>query len=178
MPDEVQAAYICPSCSSHLERRGGDHGIFWACPQCGGRAVGLGLVKRTLDPSLITQLWTMARSEGRGHDRTCPSCGRSMNEVTLPDEHLPALDVCTRCELVWFDPKKYEAFPLHPPPPAEPELPVEGRQILAIEQAKIVAERARREAAHEPPEEWWKFIAAIFGMPVKEDQEEMLDRPP
>lgn len=180
MPISTDPVCVCPVCSTPLERQTSDHGVFWSCPRCGGRAVGLGLLKRMRDAALITRLWVAAEDGAAPHGRLCPVCGGRMRQVTLPDEQIPTVDVCIVCELVWFDPNKYEKLPA-PLPPAEPALPEEGRRLLAqavaIQQVTRMADERRREAQGEPPEEWWKIVASIFGVPVKED-EVMLQRPP
>lgn len=180
VPISTDPVYACPDCSTPLERRAGDHGVFWRCPRCGGRAVGLGPLKRACDVSLITRLWGGAHGSVPRH-RPCPICGDPMREVTIPNEQLPTVDVCLVCQLVWFDPNEYEAFPATRPlapsaPPQAPAVPQEARQAFAIEKVKVMAEQRDRDAGR-APEEWWKFLAGFFGMPVKEGKD-MLHRPP
>jgi membrane associated rhomboid family serine protease len=75
-----------------------------------------------------------------------------------------------------FDPEEYEALP-KTSHPTEPQLPLEARTILAVAQVKSIEERARQEGGSEPPDEWWKYVAGFFGLPVVADAE-MLHRPP
>lgn len=108
-----------------------------------------------------------------------------MHVVMLND--LPKLEICRLCEFVWFDAKAYESFPAGAAAatvaasaqdvPATRELPEDARLILATEQSRLIAERARQQSHGDPPDAWWKYVAAFFGMPVR-DGEEQLDRPP
>jgi membrane associated rhomboid family serine protease/Zn-finger nucleic acid-binding protein len=183
------AATLCPSCGHALEeRRSETHGVVWTCPACGGAAIGVGLLKQLRDPRLVTQAWLTAESMPSGLGRPCPMCGRRMRSVTLPT--LPHLEICTLCGIVWFDRQAFEAFPaagVQPhgaiPPTGDwaaatdAALPVEARAVLAAERAKAVAEHARQQTGNDPPDTWWKYVAALFGMPVR-DGEDQLDRPP
>jgi membrane associated rhomboid family serine protease/ribosomal protein L37AE/L43A len=189
-------AYVCPSCGHALEeRRSETHGVIWACPACGGRAIGLGLLKRLKDPNLVTQAWLAAQSAAPGHGRPCPACRGGMRTVAAGG--LPKLDICTLCEIVWFDPKVYEAFPgavaaagaAAGGAPSTGDwtavpgaaLPANAQVIVAPERSNAVAGHSEQVAAQQsqgdPPEEWWKYVAALFGMPVL-DGKEQLDRPP
>ncbi len=138
--------------------------------------MGLGLLRRSLDPSLVTHAWISARSGEAGAGRPCPMCGAPMRLVSVPGVPPVALDVCTVCELIWFDPAEYEVLPRQPRA-AEPLLPPEAAAAPPIAEVRGGAERRRRDGQHEPPGEWWKYLAGLFGMPV-EDGEETLYRPP
>ena len=176
--------YTCPACGHELERRLEGHGVFWDCPACGGRAAGVGLLKQVRDPALVTRAWLTAESHA-ADGRPCPMCGRPMHVVTL--DGLPKLEICRLCEFVWFDAKAYEGFPAGtaaaaatpstPDVPATRELPEDARLILATEQSRLIAERAQQQSHGAPPDAWWKYVAAFFGMPVR-DGAEQLDRPP
>ncbi len=85
------------------------------------------------------------------------------------------LDVCKRCEFVWFDPKEFEVIPPPPPTPKEPgemdekDLPQAAREALAIYKVQQMAEQAR---AEDPtPDANWKTVPAIFGLPVELDSD-------
>jgi membrane associated rhomboid family serine protease len=166
----------------------------WTCPGCGGRAIGAALLKQLRDPGLVTQAWVAAESIPPGRGRPCPMCGGGMRNVVL--DGLPKLDICTLCRMVWFDPKAYEAFPAGgagrpvgtaaPPGGLSPAdwaavpdaaLPADARVILASARAEALAEHTRQRSGDRPPDEWWKYVAALFGMPVLEGAEQ-LRRPP
>lgn len=177
----TEPAHICPHCSTLLERHTSDDGVFWGCPGCGGRAVDLGLLRRTSDVTMVTRLWVAAHGSA-SRSRPCPICGNPMREVTIPDTQVPPLDVCLACKLVWFDPKEYEAFPARPTPPqpAAPEAPdvqEEARAAFAKEQVKAMSAHRDLEESYGPPRNFWKLLAGLFGMPVNEGQE-LLHGPP
>lgn len=143
--------------------------------------MGLGLLRKTGDVTMVTRLWVAAHGSA-SHGRPCPLCGKPMREVTIPQAQLPPLDACMACQLVWFDPKEYEAFPARPapPPPAARETldpQQEARQALAIEQVKAMSALREEAESSGPPRNFWKLLAGLFGMPVKEGQE-LLHRPP
>ena len=126
---------------------------------------------------MVMRLWTAALASTT-HRRSCPVCAAPMREVTISDAQLPPVDVCRKCQLVWFDPQEYEAFPTNPDPPRPPSPPEidagqEARTAFAVQQVKAIAQ----EEDFGPPAEWWKFLAGLFGMPVKSGQE-ILHRPP
>lgn len=188
------ARYVCPSCGRVLEERRSDtHGVMWTCPGCGGRAIGAGLLKQLRDPGFVTQAWLAAESTPPGR-RPCPMCGGGMRDVVL--DGLPKLGICTLCGIVWFDAHAYETFPAAgagrlagtaaPPGGSSPAdwaavpdaaLPADARVILAGARAEALAEHARQQSGDDPPDEWWKYVAALFGMPVL-DGAEQLQRPP
>lgn len=146
-----------------------DHGVFWRCPACGGRAVGVGLLRKSISPAFLTRLWVAAREGHAIRQRLCPMCAKQMLEVPPPDEARgPTLDVCRVCQLVWFDPGEYEAMPLLPHPPT-PELPLALRESLATLEAAEIAEAGRQTGQTDAPDEWWKYIARFFGLPIKYD---------
>ncbi len=81
----------------------------------------------------------------------------------------PRVDVCRRCEFLWFDPSEFEQLPSRPAP-EEPPLSEQAQEILATAKAQAIAERARGgEYSTEPPDELWKYLPALLGMPVEYD---------
>ncbi|PYL06247.1 MAG: hypothetical protein DME34_09385 [Verrucomicrobia bacterium] len=168
MPD--QSNFLCPSCQLPLKETRTAHGFFWSCETCGGRAVTIELLRRTFTPECINPLWLHAlRGEGtRG--RPCPECRKPMLAVTLSTNAPVDVDVCQHCHFVWFDAGEADALKPRPMPPAEPELPQKARELLAMEEIKRIADEARgSDFDSEPPDEWWKYIAGFFGMPVEYD---------
>ena len=132
--------------------------------------MSLAVLRKSAPSAYVNRLWASAR-EGRGGRRPCPACEQPMIEVALPSEAKPAmLDVCRACHFVWFDPREYEVVPALPPPPEEPPLPREARELLALHQVELIAERARGgELGAEPPDEAWKVLPGIFGLPVEHE---------
>jgi membrane associated rhomboid family serine protease len=162
--------FTCPRCRRRLVQTRTEHGIFFVCPGCGGRAVSLSVVRRMAGPDPARRLWSAANGGEAQPGVGCPICRRSMAQVPLPvdGEQVP-LDVCTGCQFVWFDPAELEKLPKAPPEPSEKKpLPQEAREKIAIAEAEAVGKRAGRD--DDPltgPEETWKWIPGLFGMPVE-----------
>jgi len=148
------------------------NGIIWRCEKCDGRAVGLQLLRRTFAPESINPLWLHAiHNEGRTA-RPCPSCGNAMIEVALDSSSGIRVEVCRICEFVWFDSgetQTLQARPL-PKPKMQVILPQEAREAIALAKVQQLGEQARgSDFDSAAPDEWWKSIAAFFGMPVEFD---------
>ena len=155
--------FLCPHCRGTLARTSIQSGIVWVCGRCGGRAMSLGLLRKTAPKTYLDRLW-QAAGAGREAGRPCPACDRPMRQASGPAPAAPTLDVCRLCQFVWFDPREFAQLPPLPPPPAEPELPPEARQALAMVQVELIAERARE--APQPADEW-KIVAGVLGLPVE-----------
>lgn len=144
-------------------------GISWTCGNCGGRGVTLELLRNKFTTASINPLWLHAiRGEGTSGD-SCPSCRNAMTQVALADTATVKVDVCRVCHLVWFDPHEFETLTPHTST-GPPELPAKAREMVAlarIEQLAKTAEGPDFDSA--PPDEWWKNIAAAFGIPVEFD---------
>jgi Zn-finger nucleic acid-binding protein len=158
---------ICPSCQRTLIQVRMSHGIFWSCENCGGRAVGVELLRRTFTPQSINPLWLHAiKSEGQS-GRRCPSCRNSMIEVKLSDTAEIKVDVCRLCHFVWFDAKEVETLVPRAAAPPKPEMPQKAREATAMLEIERLANEARRSDYDfdiAPPDEWWKQIAAFLGV--------------
>src|SRR5450432_3364048 len=96
--------FTCPRCATPLAQVKMEHGIFWACETCGGRALNVELLRRTFTKESINPLWQHVLANAGSVGRPCPCCGRAMAEVALIDQpDSPAVDVCRLCHFVWFD---------------------------------------------------------------------------
>lgn len=167
--------FTCPNCGGTLTRTPEKAGIFWDCHGCGGRAVGVALLRSTIGQERVRAIWSQALGAPE-EGRPCPICNRAMSEVFMgvPGETLK-LGVCRRCEFVWFDAAEYEAIPPPPPPPKDPlavdekALPQAAREALALYQVHKIAERAQ---AEDPaPDANWKAVPALLGLPVEMDSD-------
>lgn len=120
--------------------------------------------------ALVNSLWMAARNGGP-KKRICPSCMHRLTEVPVPNESF-GLDICTGCGFVWFDASEYQWLPK-----AEPASPKEGNKPLPPELAQKMAlhrvEQIRRRANESKtcPDETWKYVPALFGIPVEFDDE-------
>jgi len=162
--------FICPNCRNRLSRTQNKIGFYWVCPNCGGRAVSVPLLRRVLARDYVNSLWAAARDGEGTPGRRCPACDRRMLEVAvLTAGESIKLDVCKSCEFVWFDPSEFESAPACAPEPGKQDvadrsaLPQAAREKLAIYEARLLAEQK----GDELPDAGWKTIPAIFGMPVE-----------
>src|SRR5437773_7918438 len=124
----METEFFCPRCNLSLKEVRMSHGVFWTCDKCGGRAVGLELLRRTFTPESINPLWRHTISgEGKVGPR-CPSCRRPMIDVALSENAAVNVDVCRLCHFVWFDTHEVETLVPRPLPAASPEMPQATRR--------------------------------------------------
>lgn len=129
--------FTCPNCQASLMRRSGPSGIYWACPHCSGRLVGVAPLRNVMPREEINRVWRAAR-DGEGWERRpCPACRHRMWEIyPRSPASGPPLDVCETCHMLWFDPDEFSlvtgdapavaptATPSPPPPaPRAPDVP-------------------------------------------------------
>jgi Zn-finger nucleic acid-binding protein len=155
----------CPRCHQQLEKTTTPHGVFFGCPSCGGKALGVDVLRRTFAREEINAVWRRAVSSEGTAGPACPSCRNAMIEVSATaDEHPLRIDVCRLCHFLWFDADELARFtPLPPKPePAEQELPPEARQALAIAQVQLMAEQAERQEKMERSADAVELLAYIL----------------
>ncbi len=172
--------YVCPRCHQQLTRTQGEKGVVYCCQQCGGRAVAVAVLRQIVPRDEVKQLWLLAREHAAKPGVDCPICGRSMAEVPLAvGDSEVHLDVCAKCQYVWFDPNEMDQLPVLASAPSDRErIPEQLREQIAIAQIERVAEQARGdEFSSEEPDEAWKWIPGVLGMPVEQDAGSMTLRP-
>jgi membrane associated rhomboid family serine protease/Zn-finger nucleic acid-binding protein len=174
----MESELFCPRCNLPLKQVRMSNGLFWACDTCGGRAVGLELLRRTFTPESINPLWLHAiNGEGKTGCR-CPSCAHAMLQVALSENAGVNVDVCRLCHFVWFDMHEVEALVPRPLPPTPAEAPQAAREAIAMLKVQELAEQARgTDFDSAPPDEPWKQIAAFLGMPIEFDAASQERRP-
>jgi len=159
----------CPHCQKKLTRRTYRKKILFRCPECAGDLLTLSAL-RGLSGSrpFANTVWRNAQNAPEG-PVPCPECGRAMRQVVLSAEKTPVieLDVCTRCQMVWFDPRELEASVPPEETVSRQELPARARELLALHAVK----KCSAPEAGSPFEsgEYWKLLPALLGMPVEED---------
>ncbi len=163
--------YHCPSCRVRLERVAGPHGRFWHCSGCDGRAATIAVLRRSLAREQANRIWQAAHEESATRGHPCPFCTRAMRAASIRIERFDLqLDVCRLCQIVWFDPREYGELPAVPAPKPPKELAPEARLVLAQAELQRIQEREKATVWDgDPPEEHWKLVPAILGMPVEVD---------
>ena len=171
----------CPSCRRKLTKTRIPDGIVYFCKQCKGCLVALPVLRRLGVPAIVLgEIWQRGREKYAKHPRSCPHCARPMPQTSVPiDEHSLVLDTCHGCMAVWFDTAEFQAIPHRSPKTPEQEeepISLEAREKLAL--LELERAKSRREAA-EPgtPDEAWKWLPALLGMPVEIDAPGVSHRP-
>lgn len=157
-----------------MDRRSGDSGLFWTCSKCWGSASTIQRMRRYVPRDVVNSLWNSARAGSWPRKRACPSCKHKMAQLPVSGDSF-CLDICTTCAWVWFDAEEYELMPKTPVAAAEKKLPPQAARILALEQVKQI--RRQAVADKSSPDEAWKYIPALLGVPVEFDCEPVR-RPP
>lgn len=165
--------FACPNCQSTLTRVQGKVGIYWTCANCGGRATNVAVLRRAAAADFVNHLWSQVREQKGVNGRSCPTCSQAMLEVMLPaPPNALKIDVCRRCEMVWFDPGELESVAAAPPTPSQLEmreqLPEKAREQLALYKVRMLNEKARSDRwnaalMNQPYSNWdadWTTISA------------------
>ncbi len=163
---------VCPECRKRLVRTKAPNGIFFECPRCQGRAVSLAVVRRVVETKYTNRLWRRVIHGESRKGVNCPACERPMDEVAIPfDGHAINLDICRSCQFLWFDPHEFEQLPEKPPvSKPETEIPPKVREQMALLEVHSIAERAREsDSDDEQPDEAWKWLPAMLGLPVEHE---------
>lgn len=164
----------CPACRRRLVQTKGAAGGSYVCPGCGGRAAAVSVVRRAAGQACVRHLWSPKEGASAPSAKRCPVCQRRMQEIagTFGGREM-RLDVCRRCQFVWFDPHEFESLPPEPRERVEPDLPMESREKVAMARIKHAEEWDRQQMETQiegpPPDDPWKWIPAMLGMPVEEE---------
>jgi len=159
----------CPHCETKLLRDSHRGKIVFRCPGCGGRTLTLPALRSLSGSRKFAETLWRTSADAPGSGLPCPECGADMRRVVLnADVDLSLeLDLCRRCQMVWFDPAELETLP-EPEPPPQDELPAKAKELLAIRAAEKCAEEAAKSGS--PLDGgFWKLLPALLGMPVEEN---------
>ncbi|MCB9883790.1 MAG: rhomboid family intramembrane serine protease [Planctomycetes bacterium] len=157
----------CPTCRKRLHVsvvRGVD---MWHCTQCGGRATALSKLRLPVQRRTVDDLWRSVTSGEGKPGKRCPACLRRMLEVVSSTRSRIALDVCSVCRFVWFDPREFEDVLAQEGVPNPRERAPDARVVREPTQTRISAPRI----------ETWKYVPAVFGLPVEYDANPLKRQP-
>ena len=154
----------CPRCGQPLAKSLYQGKIGFHCPNGCGRAVSFSTVRAFCGkPEFANTLWRKALESQGENGGYCPVCGHSMSLVELPVEGKNLeLDICCRCQELWFDPNELDALPKPPPPPKEAELPQQSKEILALH----AVNEMKTQNIEETPS-GWAYVAGLLGFPIE-----------
>ena len=137
--------------------------------------MGFGVLRKNVGEKQMAAITAEIHRKGSGRDGcACPICSLPMMTIAVKAQEQPmTLDTCQRCGFIWFDAREFEAFPEAPPPPhvlgeIDPtKMTPEARERLAMAEVQEMAEQAR---VNDPgPDQDWKGIPAMLGLPVELD---------
>jgi membrane associated rhomboid family serine protease len=113
--------------------------------------------------------------ESKKSKRACPIChNRTAFVAAKAGPRTLALDVCTCCHFVWFDPTEYAATPR----PALEEPTTEAGRLLARWEAQLRSGTpAESEIADKYVDKWWKWVPPVLGMPAERETAPLLLQP-
>lgn len=163
-----------------MRRRFLKRGVTWVCETCGGRTATVPMLRRAFGRRVVQGLWKSSAAASAREGALCPSCRHTMREVEVRGETgAQTLDTCRRCQFVWFDPGEYHAM-ARPPDPPGPAKTAAGPTELEAEARLERGEGRRRrrwqqERTH--PDEGWKWLPGLLGMPVEFDGHALKGRP-
>jgi len=141
----------CPRCQQQLERTTTPHGVFYGCAGCGGKALGVDVLRRTFARDEINAVWRRAITGEGTAGRACPSCRNAMLEVSATEGEQPLrIDVCRLCHSLWFDAD--ELVRLTPLPPN------------VARASGLRDSDTRKPEARATPE--WQAVAELLNSPV------------
>jgi len=167
--------YRCPDCQIELSSLSHEGALFWYCPQCGGGAANMSVLRKRLEKRTVNYFWKKALNGEGSEKRPCPVCGQKMLEVDSSSRsELPLLDICVPCQFVWFDANEYEKFPQMPwHPPQNRKLPKEAAIAfgeVCAESLKEIDQRSFWESDDGPSSSMKNAIGLLLGLPVKMDE--------
>ncbi len=170
--------FSCPKCMIPMDTVRSQSGVFWRCPSCMGRSATIAFLRKSVPDSAVNEVWQAARFGDFPSGRVCPACTNRMVEVPANGQKLN-IDVCTRCQFVWFDAGERELLPaLHREPAWEETLPPEARERLAaIKVESMQAELESQNMADAHPDVWWQWVPGLFGLPVEQGADVCRSRP-
>lgn len=164
----------CPLCLVQLRTVRQRKGIYFYCDQCSGRAVTIPQVRRAGGNRFATTLLRQMKASQASSQRHCPFCTRQMRLLASQEPSLE-LDACRPCNVIWFDPTEFESVPEQSVIPPE-KLPQRAAEMVALHRIELMKELEDADPCA-PPEETWKWLPGVFGMPVEMSGMQVSGRP-
>ena len=171
---------VCPKCKTGLTHYRTPLGSVYYCSTCHGRAVTFSTLAHSARSDFLRRLRSKASTVGH-EEHHCPSCNGPMAIADFPaGGHDMDLQACSRCQIVWMDPKEIRKLPPLVPaprgaqalPPAlpAPRGPREGGRPTGKPPPLPKPTEALPKPEEETPDQplaAWQYIPAILGLPVQ-----------
>ena len=176
------AMYLCTRCHQALDQKVEVNGVTWCCSTCRGQAVGFGVLRKDIGEKRLAKIWAAANGVSDHVGCTCPICAKPMTTATVEFEGQELeLDLCYPCGFVWFDEGELEKIPPALPKPVtldeinRKKMTKEVQEKLAL--AEVHGKASRDNYGASEPDEEWKTVPALFGLPVEMDST-LIERTP
>ena len=147
------------------------HGTLHVCPACAGRVIPLGVLCKAHIPIALIRWLSPGNRKGKHvGTRRCPHCRRPMSELRLQvgETALP-LDMCDRCQSVWFDRGEFQTLLR-----TRPELKTKPRSapetVLVPSRGIFPSAPTYNTFPVEPQDGILDWVLGILGMPVELNQ--------
>ena len=123
------ALLICPKCEVSLKIKQIPQSGIWQCGLCQGTMANKAVLRKYLGNDIVKSFWQKAITDSATTDKKCPSCRQPLNMFKVEhNEQRIILDICRRCQIIWFDAGELESFPKI----KTKQLPPEIREKLAL----------------------------------------------
>lgn len=166
--------YQCPECLLKLQKQQAEDKTYWGCTNCAGHMVGFSALKKFIGDTTTRALWLQSgvtKAEGR----PCPSCGLSLRAIMHGADFPIEVDVCRTCHIIWLDQGEIVDFKKIKESRKKVEKTPEQMREYASSLAALAKQSTSRETetdfiSNVGPEESWKWMPAIAGLPVEMDR--------
>jgi membrane associated rhomboid family serine protease len=133
----------------------------------------MAVLRRHADRKALGSIWQAAIRQQPGQ-RKCPHCGSTMRSSKLGDADDTRLDVCTHCQMIWFDAGELVRLPRGEPPgpdgkPQAEKLSPRAAETAAMMQLESMKFKEQELAGAQGPPELWQYLPAMVGLPVECD---------
>ena len=119
--------FICPACGLKLREVRMERGVFWACAQCGGRALSVELLRRTFTAASINPFWLRTISGAGRIGRNCPI--HAMLEVALSEDAGARRSMSAGVAILFGSTRAKSLRPPREIPGPEPSFPKRGKRV-------------------------------------------------
>lgn len=162
--------FRCLNCNGKLTRTKVANFKFWRCEKCDGRSITISALRKRIPRNVVNDLWQSAKKAKQKGSRHCPSCNNRMKKVPAQGvDQSVYLDVCTRCQFVWLDPKEFESLPKLSPQAIE--------AATRRKRNSIANDPLEAEYGNETAGQWWHWLPGLLGMPVEHSSSKMKSLP-